>query len=250
MVRAIRMLVGVIIVGGVVSVLNGCGGGGGGTPPPPPPSPAYILLTNGRVVVEQRNGEVIIKAGDSQLPGVGFDRDVVEVKLYRSDAFVNPRTDSPSEPNLIRTFRVSRDGTLLDDLPLPEGRYTAVAENIRVVQDGKEFRSALVAYVFDVFPSEGELRTTLPVAFEARFPALGTVVEDAYVRFRTDVQAVGGEARLFLQHANGTNDLQRRLLRWPPDTEQPTHANVSFEALRGGPALGNVSRLVLKAFKP
>lgn len=237
----------VLVIGWAVLVLNGCGGGGGGGAAPPP-SAQYILLTNGRVVVEQGEGEVVIQAGSSQLPGVGFDQDEVEVKLYRGDAFVNPRTDAPSQQNFLRTFRVSRDGTLRDELRLPEGTYTAVAENIRVVQEGKEFRSALTAYVFQVFRRGDRLGTTLPKKFEAKFPAIGTVIEDSFVRFLTDEGAAGGTARLFVQHANGTVDMTRSFVA-QTEAGEPVAA-VSFEALPGGPALGNVSRLVLKAFKP
>ena len=208
----------------------------------------YIQLTNGKVVVEQREGVVVIKASVSQLPGVGFDRDAVEVKLYAGDGFANPRTDTPPPSSLISPFRVRRDGTLLDDLSLPVGIYTAVAENIRVVQDGKEFRSALTAYVFEVFESGGTLHTTLPLKFEARFPALGAVIEDSYVAFLTDAGAADGTSRLFVQHANGTVDMTRTFVR-QTEAGNPVAA-VSFEALPGGPTLGNVSRLVLKAFKP
>lgn len=244
MARVHIMLASVVVAGWAALVLSGCGGGGGASAPPS----QYITLTNGKVVVEQGAGVVIIKANQSQLPGVGFD-DVVEVKLYRGDAFDNPRTDTPAPADLLRTFRVSRDGTLLDDLQLPEGRYTAVAENIHVVQDGKEFRSTLTAYVFDVFAQGGALHTTLPTKFEAKFPALGAVIENSYVAFLTDVGATGGTSRLFVQHANGTVDMTRSLREWP-NAAAPTNASVSFEALPGGPALGNVSRLILKAFKP
>lgn len=240
---AIRMLAGAVVAGWVVLALSSCGGGGGAAAPPS----QYITLTDGKVVVEQGAGVVIIKAGGSQLPGVGFD-DAVEVKLYRGDGFANPRTDTPAPANLLRTFRVSRDGTLLDDLQLPEGRYTAVAENIHVVQDGKEFRSALTAYVFDVFASEGSLRTTLPIKFAAKFPALGAVIENSYVAFLTDAGAAGGSSRLFVQHANGTVDMTRPFVA-QTEGGNPVAA-VSFEALPGGPTLGNVSRLILKAFKP
>jgi len=243
MAKILRALAGVIAVGWVTLALNSCGGGGGAAAPPS----QYIMLTNGKVVTEQGAGVVIIKANQSQLPGVGFD-DVVEVKLYRGDGFVNPRTDTPSSSDLLRTFRVSRDGTLLDDLQLPEGRYTAVAESIHVVQDGKEFRSTLTAYVFDVFAKEGTLRTTLPIKFEARFPALGSVIENSYVTFLTDAGAVGGSSRLFVAHANGTVDMTRTFVG-QTEAGVPVAA-VSFEALPGGPTLGNVSRLILKAFKP
>jgi hypothetical protein len=244
MAKTIRILTGVIIASLFPLVLNGCGGGGaaGG------PVSQYIQLTNGKVVVEQREGVVVIKASVSQLPGVGFDQDAVEVKLYAGDGFANPRTDTPPPSSWIRTFRVSRDGTLLDDLSLPVGIYTAVAENIRVVQDGKEFRSALTAYVFEVFESGGTLHTTLPLKFEARFPALGAVIEDSYVAFLTDAGAADGTSRLFVQHANGTVDMTRTFVR-QTEAGNPVAA-VSFEALPGGPTLGNVSRLVLKAFKP
>lgn len=244
MAKILRALASVIAVGWAALVLSGCGGGGGVASPPPS---QYIQLTNGKVVVEQGAGVVIIKASQSQLPGVGFD-DVVEVKLYRGDGFVNPRTDTPSPSNLLRTFRVSRDGTLLDDLQLPEGRYTAVAENIHVVQDSKEFRSLLTAYVFDVFASGGSLHTTLPIKFEAKFPALGAVIENSYVAFLTDAGAAGGSSRLFVQHANGTVDMTRPFV---PQTEGGNLvAAVSFDALPRGPTLGNVSRLILKALKP
>jgi len=244
MAKTIRILTGMIIASLFPLVLNGCGGGGaaGG------PVSQYIQLTNGKVVVEQREGVVVIKASVSQLPGVGFDRDAVEVKLYAGDGFANPRTDTPPPSSLISTFRVRRDGTLLDDLSLPVGIYTAVAENIRVVQDGKEFRSALTAYVFEVFESGGTLHTTLPLKFEARFPALGAVIEDSYVAFLTDAGAADGTSRLFVQHANGTVDMTRTFVR-QTEAGNPVAA-VSFEALPGGPTLGNVSRLVLKAFKP
>jgi len=244
MAKTIRILTGMIIASLFPLVLNGCGGGGaaGG------PVSQYIQLTNGKVVVEQREGVVVIKASVSQLPGVGFDRDAVEVKLYAGDGFANPRTDTPPPSSLISPFRVRRDGTLLDDLSLPVGIYTAVAENIRVVQDGKEFRSALTAYVFEVFESGGTLHTTLPLKFEARFPALGAVIEDSYVAFLTDAGAADGTSRLFVQHANGTVDMTRTFVR-QTEAGNPVAA-VSFEALPGGPTLGNVSRLVLKAFKP
>lgn len=244
MAKAMRMLAGVVVVAWAVGVLSGCGGGGGAAVPPS----AFILLTDGKVVTEQGTGVIIIRSVASQLPGVGFDRDVVEVKLYQGDAFVNPRTDIPSPANLLRTFRVSRNGTLLDDLQLPAGRYTAVAENIRVVQDGKEFRSALTAYVFDVWAAGGALRTTLPTKFEAKFPALGTVIENSYVAFLTDAGAVNGSSRLFVDHANGTVDMTRTFVG-QTEAGNPVAA-VSFDALPGGPTLGNVSRLILKAFKP
>ncbi|MGC8783223.1 MAG: hypothetical protein ACP5RN_02390 [Armatimonadota bacterium] len=243
MVKRMRVLAGVIAAGWAALVLSGCGGGGAAAPPS-----QYIILTNGKVVTEQGAGVVIIKAGESQIPGVGFDQDVVMVSLYQGDGFVNPRTDTPPPSSFLRTFRVSRDGTLLDDLQLPEGRYTAVAENIRVVQDGKEFRSALTAYVFDVFAKEGTLRTTLPTKFEARFPALGAVIENSYVAFLTDVGATGGTSRLFVQHANGTVDMTRSFVG-QTEAGVPVAA-VSFEAIPGGPTLGNVSRLILKALKP
>ncbi|GIV17449.1 MAG: hypothetical protein KatS3mg022_2884 [Armatimonadota bacterium] len=243
MARASIMLAGVVLAAWAALILNGCGGGGGTAVLPS----QYITLTNGKVVVEQGAGVVIIKANQSQLPGVGFD-DVVEVKLYRGDGFVNPRTDTPAPADFLRTFRVSRDGTLLDDLQLPEGRYTAVAENIHVVQDGKEFRSALTAYVFDVFASGGSLHTTLPIKFEAKFPALGAVIENSYVAFLTDAAAAGGSSRLFVQHANGTVDMTRPFVA-QTEGGNPVAA-VSFDALPGGPTLGNVSRLILKALKP
>lgn len=244
MAKVVHMLAGVIAAGWAALVLSGCGGGGAAAPPPS----QYIQLTNGKVVTEQGAGVVIVKAGESQLPGVSFDQDVVQVKLYRGDGFGNPRTDTPSPSDLLRTFRVSRDGTLLDDLQLPEGRYTTVAENIHVVQDGKEFRSEITAYVFDVFAAGGELRTTLPAKFEARFPALGSVIENSYVAFLTDARAVGGPSRLFVQHANGTVNMPRT---FTGQTEAGVPvAAVSFDALPGGPTLGNVSRLILKAFKP
>jgi hypothetical protein len=243
MASTLRILLGVLLVSGVPLLLSSCGGGGAAGP-----IPQYIELTNGRVVVEQGDGVVIIRKDVSQLPGVGFDQDVVTVSLYRGDGFANPRTDTPSSSSLLRTFRVSRDGTLLDDLQLPEGRYTAVAENIRVVQEGKEFRSALTAYVFDVFPLGGTLRTTLPTKFGARFPALGSVIENSYVAFLTDAGAAGGTSRLFVQHANGTVDMTRTFIA-QTEADKPVAA-VSFEALPGGPALGNVSRLILKALKP
>jgi hypothetical protein len=244
MAKTIRILTGMIIASLFPLLLNSCGGGGGAGGP----VSQYIQLTNGKVVVEQREGVVVIKAGESQLPGVGFDQDAVEVKLYAGDGFANPRTDTPPPSSLISTFRVRRDGTLLDDLSLPVGIYTAVAENIRVVQDGKEFRSALTAYVFEVFESGGTLHTTLPLKFEARFPALGAVIEDSYVAFLTDAGAADGTSRLFVQHANGTVDMTRTFVR-QTEAGNPVAA-VSFEALPGGPTLGNVSRLVLKAFKP
>lgn len=244
MTRMLRTLLGTIIVGLLPLVLGSCGGGGGAGEP----AGQYIQLTNGRVVVEQGDGVVLIKKEVSQLPGVGFDQDVVTVSLYQGDGFANPRTDTPSPSSLLRTFRVSRDGTLLDDLELREGRYTAVAENIRVVQDGKEFRSALTAYVFDVFASGGTLHTTLPTKFEARFPALGAVIENSYVAFLTDAGAVSGTSRLFVQHANGTVDMTRTFVG-QTEAGNPVAA-VSFDALPGGPTLGDVSRLILKAFKP
>jgi hypothetical protein len=244
MVKVARVLVGAIVTGWMVLSLSSCGGGGGTAAPPA----QYILLTNGKVVVEQGAGVVTIKKDVSQLPGVGFDQDVVEVKLYRGDGFVNPKTDTPSPSDFLRTFRVSRDGTLLDDLSLPEGRYTAVAENIRVMQEGKEFRSALTAYVFDVFAAGGTLRTTLPTKFEAKFPALGAVIEDSYVTFLTDAGAANGTSRLFVQHANGSIDMTRPFVA-QTEAGNPVAA-VSFEALPGGPTLGNVSRLILKALKP
>lgn len=244
MTRMLRALLGTIIVGWLPLVLSSCGGGGGAGEP----TAQYIQLTNGRVVVEQGDGVVIIKKDVSQLPGVGFDQDVVTVSLYRGDGFVNPRTDNPSPTSFVKTFKVSRNGTLLDDLELAEGRYTAVAENIRVVQDGKEFRSALTAYVFDVFASGGTLRTTLPTKFEARFPALGTVIENSYVAFLTDAGAVNGSSRLFVEHANGTVDMTRTFVG-QTEAGNPVAA-VSFDALPGGPTLGDVSRLILKAFKP
>jgi hypothetical protein len=244
MAKTIRILTGVIIASLFPLLLNSCGGGGGAGGP----VSQYIQLTNGKVVVEQGEGMVVIKAGESQLPGVGFDQDAVEVKLYAGDGFANPRTDTPPPSSLISTFHVRRDGTLLDDLSLPVGIYTAVAENIRVVQDGKEFRSALTAYVFEVFESGGTLHTTLPLKFEARFPALGAVIEDSYVAFLTDAGAADGTSRLFVQHANGTVDMTRTFVR-QTEAGNPVAA-VSFEALPGGPTLGNVSRLVLKAFKP
>ncbi|MCL6474311.1 MAG: hypothetical protein K6U75_04565 [Firmicutes bacterium] len=244
MARTLRILTGFIVASLFPLVLNSCGGGGGAGGP----VSQYIQLTNGKVVVEQGEGVVVIKADESQLPGVGFVQDAVEVKLYAGDGFANPRTDTPPSSSLIRTFRVSRDGTLLDDLSLPVGIYTAVAEDIYVVQDGKEFRSALTAYVFEVFESGGILRTTLPLKFEARFPALGAVIEDSYVRFLTDAGAVAGNSRLFVQHANGTVDMTRTFVG-QTEAGNPVAA-VSFEALPGGPTLGNVSRLVLKAFKP
>jgi len=244
MAKTIRILTGVIIASLFPLLLNSCGGGGGAGGP----VSQYIQLTNGKVVVEQGEGVVVIKASVSQLPGVGFDQDAVEVKLYAGDGFANPRTDTPPPSSLISTFRVRRDGTLLDDLSLPVGIYTAVAENIRVVQDGKEFRSALTAYVFEVFESGGTLHTTLPLKFEARFPALGAVIEDSYVAFLTDAGAADGTSRLFVQHANGTVDMTRTFVR-QTEAGNPVAA-VSFEALPGGPTLGNVSRLVLKAFKP
>jgi len=177
---------------------------------------------------------------------VSFDADEVQVELYAGDAFANPRTDTPSSSNDPRTFRVSRDGTLLDELRLPEGRYTALARNIRVVQAGKEFRSALTAFVFDVFALGGTLRTTLPLKFEAKFPAIGSVIENSYVAFLTDEAAVNGASRLFVQHANGTVDMTRDFVG-QTEAGRPVSA-VSFEALPGGPALGNVERLILKAF--
>ncbi|MCS7310926.1 MAG: hypothetical protein NZ741_11970, partial [Armatimonadetes bacterium] len=84
---------------------------------------------------------------------------------------------------------------------------------------------------------------------EAQFPAIGTVIENSFVRFLTDIAATQGTSRLFVQHANGTVDMTRTLERWPREGTA-TNASVSFEALPGGPTLGNVSRLVLKAFKP
>jgi len=243
--RILRTLVGALFMVVLVAMWNGCGGGGAAAPPS-----QYILLQNGKVEVEQGEGRIIIKAGVSQLPGVGFTQDVVIVQLYQRDGFQNPRSDLPSPSDFIQDFRVSRDGTLLDELRLPVGVYTAVAENIHVRQGNKEFRSGLTAFVFEVFKSGGRLHTTLPVAFEAKFPALGSVIEDSYVRFRTDLAAVGGRSSLFLQHRNGTVDMHRQLEPWPPDTNNPSHANVSFDALRGGPTLGDVQRLILKAFKP
>ena len=243
MTRALRILLGTILVGWS-PLLSSCGGGGVVVAP----AGQYIQLTNGRVVIGQGAGTAIIQKEVSQLPGVGFDQDVVIVSLYEGDAFADPRTDTPSPSRFLRPFRVRRDSTLMDDLELPEGRYTAVAENIRVTQDGKEFRSALTAYVFDVFASEGKLRTTLPTKFDARFPALGSVIENSYVAFLTDAGAANGTSRLFVQHANGTVDMTRAFVG-QTEGGNPVAA-VSFEALPGGPTLGNVSRLILKAFKP
>ncbi len=242
MTRGFMVLTALIVAGGLL--LSGCGGGGGTAPPPN----QFIELKEGKVVVEQGAGELIIRANLSQLPGVGFDVDAVQVELYSGDGFPNPRTDTPQSSNLLRTFRVSRDGTLLDELRLPAGRYTALARDIHVVQDGKEFRSALTAFVFDVFEAGGTLHTTLPLKFEARFPALGSVIENSYVAFLTDAGAVGGTSRLFVQHANGTVDMTRTFVA-QTEAGNPVAA-VSFEALPGGPTLGNVERLILKAFKP
>ncbi len=244
MTAKLRIAAGLFLIGWLALTLNGCGGGGGAAAPPA----QYISLTNGRVVVDQGVGEVIVRANESQLPGVNFDQDVVTVELYRGDQFVNPRTDAPQAADLLRTFRVSRDGTLLDNLSLNEGTYTAVAKNIHVVQDGKEFRCDLMAYVFQVFRSGSDLRTTLPLKFNAQFPALGAVIENSYVAFLTDAGAVGGTSRLFVQHANGTIDMSRTFVA---QTEAGTPvAAVSFEALPGGPTLGNIARLVLKASVP
>jgi len=250
--RRNAVLNGLVILAAAAFVItgNGCGGGGGAVEPPPtdPSGGRFIVIENGRVKTEEKNGKLVIKADESQLPGMVFSQDAVQVELYLGDGFANPRTDTPPSSSLIRTFQVSRDGTLLDDLSLPVGIYTAVAENIRVVQDGKEFRSALTAYVFEVFESGGTLHTTLPLKFEARFPALGAVIEDSYVAFLTDAGAADGTSRLFVQHANGTVDMTRTFVR-QTEAGNPVAA-VSFEALPGGPTLGNVSRLVLKAFKP
>lgn len=243
--KTLRIIVSIAAMVWLAMIVNGCGGGAGGTIIP---SGQYISLTNGKVVTEQGTGVVIVKAGQSQLPGVQFDQDGVEVKLYRGDGFADPRTDSPRDADLIRTFRVSRDGTLLDDLSLGEGVYTAVARGVHAVQDGKEFRCDLMAYVFQVFASGSELRTTLPLKFEAMIPALGTVIENSHVAFLTDAGAVEGTSRLFMKHANGTVDMSRTFV---PSTEASKNvAAVSFDALPGGPTLGSVERLVLKAFKP
>lgn len=244
MARTLRIMVSLVAMAWLAMMVNGCGGGAGGTTIP---SGQYILLTNGKVVIEQGEGVVIVKANQSQLPGVQFDQDV-EVELYRGDGFADPRTDVPGATDLIYTFRVSRDGTLLEDLSLREGVYTAVARNVHAVQDGKEFRCTLMAYVFQVFASGSELRTTLPLKFEAKFPALGSVIENSYVSFLTDVGAAGGTSRLFMKHANGTVDMSRTFVE-QTEAGSPVAA-VSFEALPGGPTLGNVERLVLKAFKP
>jgi len=243
MAKILRALAGVIAVGWVTLALNSCGGGGGAAAPPS----QYIMLTNGKVVTEQGAGVVIIKANQSQLPGVGFD-DVVEVKLYRGDGFVNPRTDTPSSSDLLRTFRVSRDGTLLDDLQLPEGRYTAVAESIHVVQDGKEFRSTRAACASTGLARGGTPRAARPRRGEARATALGWVSGNSHVTCRADAGAVGRSSRLVVAHANGTVDMTRTFVG-QTEAGVPVAA-VSFEALPGGPTLGNVSRLILKAFKP
>lgn len=245
MARTLRMIACSLIAGWLAVALISCGGGAGGTAAPPG---SYIELKNGKVEIEQGTGKAIIKAIVSQLPGVQFDRDIVEVNLYRGDGFADPHADSPMDADLIRRFRVSSDGTLLDDLSLGEGVYTAVARNIHAVQDGKEFQCALMAYVFQVFASGSELRTTLPLKFEAKFPALGAVIENAYVSFLTDAGAVDGTSRLFMEHANGTIDMMHSFVG-QTEAGKPVAA-VSFEALPGGPTLGNVKRLVLKAFKP
>jgi len=242
----LRLFVVALLVLGTVITLSGCGGGGVTVAPPG----QFIKLENGRVVVEEGEGVLIIKAGQSQLPAVGFQQDGVTVELYEGDGFADPQTDLPSRDNLLLTFRVSREGTLQEDLRLPVGIYTALARDIHVVQDGKEFRSALTALVFEVYEAGGRLRTTLPVAFKAEFPALGSVIENSYVQYRTDLTATGGKSLLFMQHANGTVNMLRKLEAWPPEQSTPTHANVSFEALPGGPRLGNVQRLILKVFKP
>ncbi|MER3474780.1 MAG: hypothetical protein C4335_12290 [Armatimonadota bacterium] len=244
MTKTLRIIASGIIAGWLALALNACGGGAGTAAPPA----QYIRLTNGKVVVQQGEGVAIVKANESQLPGVAFDRDVVTVELYRNDQFADPRTSNPNLSDWLRTFRVNRDGVLLDDLSLGEGVYTAVARDIHVVQDGKEFQCAVMAYVFQVFPSGGELRTTLPLKFDAQFPALGAVIENAYVAFLTDARAVSGTSRLFVQHANGTIDMSRPFVG-QTEAGNPVAA-VSFEALPGGPTLGNVQRLVLKAFKP
>lgn len=243
MAKALRITVSIVVMVWLAMMVNGCGGGAGGATIP---SGQYISLTNGKVVTEQGQGVVIIKAGQSQLPGVQFDQDV-EVELYRGDGFADPRSGSPQQADFIRTLRVSRDGTLREDLSLGEGVYTAVARNVHAVQDGKEFRCALMAYVFQVFASGSELRTTLPLKFEAKFPALGSVIENSYVSFLTDAGAVGGTSRLFLKHDNGTVDMSRTFVA-QTEAGSPVAA-MSFEALPGGPTLGNVERLVLKAFK-
>jgi hypothetical protein len=72
------------------------------------------------VKTEEKNGKLVIKADESQLPGMVFSQDAVQVELYRGDGFANPRTDTPPSSSLISTFRVSRDGTLLDNLELEE----------------------------------------------------------------------------------------------------------------------------------
>ena len=246
MAKTIRILTGMIIASLFPLVLNGCGGGGaaGG------PVSQYIQLTNGKVVVEQREGVVVIKASVSQLPGVGFDRDAVEVKLYAGDGFANPRTDTPPPSSLIHTFRVSRDGTLLVNLELEESRYTVVATNIEARQGQKRFRSNLIAFVFDVYKVNGVFQTTLPEAFEARFPAIGYAIEDSYVRFRSHLSAVGGQCLFFMERANGTVTMTKQFEFWPPSPASSTHANVSFESLPGGPELEPVQRIVVKAFKP
>ncbi|MGQ9541853.1 MAG: hypothetical protein ACUVTY_12270 [Armatimonadota bacterium] len=244
MAKALRITVSIVVMVWLAMMVNGCGGGAGGATIPPG---QYISLTNGKVVTEQGQGVVIIKALESQLPGVQFDQDV-EVELYRGDEFADLRTDSHRQADLIRTLRVSRNGTLLEDLSLSEGVYTAVARNVHAVQDGKEFRCALMAYVFQVFASGGELRTTLPLKFEAKFPALGSVIENSYVSFLTDAGAVGGTSRLFMEHGNGTVDMSQTFVG-QTEAGSPVAA-VSFEALPGGPTLGNVYCLVLKAFKP
>lgn len=224
--------------------LAGAGCGGGAVAPPPAQS---IVLKDGTVKYEQVANELVVKPNDSRLPGVGFSAEVVEVSLYEGDAFADPRTDTPSPTKLLRTFRVDRDGTLLDELRLNQGVYTAVAENIHVVQDGKEFRSELTAYVFEVFAVGATLQTTLPVKFEAQFPAIGSVIENSYVAFLTDEGAAGGNSYLFLQHANGTVDMKESFV-WQTEEGKPVAA-VSFDAWPGGPRLGNVQRLILKAFQ-
>lgn len=241
----------VVAVGCLVLAAVGCGGGATTTAPT-----GYIQIRNGRVQVAQGTGVVIIRKELSQIPGVAFDRDGVQVKIYRGDLFLDPRTaPNPSSEPLYR-IQVSRDGTLLEDLTLPEGTYTAVAENVRAIQEGKEFRCAVMAYVFQVFALGGRLRTTLPLKFNAVFPAIGAVIQDSYVEFITDVGIVVRDtqgnirstARLFMRHANGTVDMARPFVEQTEEGEPV--AAVSFTALPGGPTLGDVQRLVLKALRP
>jgi len=252
--RRNAVLNGLVILAAAAFVItgNGCGGGGGAVEPPPtdPSGGRFIVIENGRVKTEENNGKLVIKADESQLPGMVFSQDAVQVELYLGDGFANPRTDTPPPSSLISTFQVSRDGTLLDDLELEESRYTVVATNIEARQGQKRFRSNLIAFVFDVYKVNGVFQTTLPEAFEARFPAIGYAIEGSYVRFRSHLSAVGGQCLFFMERANGTVTMTKQFEFWPPSPASSTHANVSFESLPGGPELEPVQRIVVKAFKP